>query len=156
MVNAAAVPTSNHALDRTRTMYTENGLDMITMIPTDSPQLTVTPGEWYGSDVFTQIRQELRHTCDISAAVDCNAVIRSDLISRRLRLPLECVAAGRDGKYGFPKIDCAAADSGAVEMNDLMFRRLGSPLEDDSAAVDYDTGAGGLDDLIFRRLSFPP
>ena len=126
------------------------------MINTDSPRLTVTPGEWYASNVLTQTRRDLRHPYVISAAVDCNAVVRIDLILCRLRLPPEYVATGRDGKYGFPKIDCAAADSGAVKMNDLMFRRLGSPPEDDSAAVDYDTGAGGLDDLIFRRLSFPP
>ena len=39
-----------HRLDRTMTMYTENGLDTIMMITTDSPRLTVTPGEWYASD----------------------------------------------------------------------------------------------------------
>ena len=71
-------------------------------------------------------------------------------------MPPEDVSDGRDGMYGFPKIDCAAADSGAVEMNDLIFHRLSLPPEDDSVAVDYDTGAVGLDDLIFRRLSFPP
>ena len=68
---------------------------------------------------------------------------------------MEDVSAGRDGKYGLPKIDCAAADSGAVELNDLIFRRLSLPPEDDSAAVDYDRGTVGLDDLIFRQLSFP-
>ena len=61
-------------------MYTENGLDTIMMITTDSPRLTVTPGEWYASDVFTHTRRDLRHTIDISAAVDCNAVERNDLI----------------------------------------------------------------------------
>ena len=45
-------PVIMHGLDRTMTMYTENGLDTITMITTDSPRLTVTPGEWYGSDVL--------------------------------------------------------------------------------------------------------
>ena len=52
-------PVIMHGLDRTMTMYTENGLDPITMITADSPRLTVTPGEWYGSDVFTQTRHEL-------------------------------------------------------------------------------------------------
>ena len=48
--------------DRTMTMNTENGLDTIMMITTDSPQLTVTPDEWYDSDVLTQIRRDLQHT----------------------------------------------------------------------------------------------
>ena len=98
-------PVIIHGLDRTMTMNTEDGLDTIMMITMDSPRLTVTPGEWYGSDVFTQTRRDLRHTYDISAAVDCNAVERNDLIFRRLRLPPEDVSAGRDGNYGFPKID---------------------------------------------------
>ena len=89
-------PVIMHRLDRTMTMYTENGL--ITMITTDSPRLTVTLGEWYGSDVFTQTRHDLRHTCDISAAADCNAVIRNELIFRRLNLPNE-FSAGRNGDY---------------------------------------------------------
>ena len=88
--------------------------------------------------------------------MDCNAVVRNDLIFRQLSLPPEDVSAGPDGSYGFPKIDSAAADSGAVEMDDLIFRRLSLPPEDDSDAVDYDTGTVGPDDLIFRRLSFPP
>ena len=131
-------------------------VDTIMMITTYSPRLTVTPGEWYAIDVFTQTRSDLRHTYDISAALDSNAMVRNDLIFRRLSLPPEDVSAGRDGKYGFPKIDCATADSGVVEMNDLIFRRLSLPPEDDSVAVDYYTGAVGLDDLIFHRLSFPP
>ena len=145
-----------YGLNRTRTMYKENGLEMKIMIPMDSPRLTVTPGGWYGSDVLTQIRHELRDARDISAAVDCNAVIRSYLISRRLCLLPEEVSAGRDGMDDFPETDCAAADSGAAYMNDLIFRRLSFPPDDDSAAVDYDTGAVGLDDLIFRRLGFRP
>ena len=63
-------------------------------------------------------------------------------------MPPEDVSTGRDGKYGFPKIDCAAADSGADEMNDLIFRPLSLP-PDDSAVF-------GLDYLIFRQRSFPP
>ena len=82
-------PVITNGLIRTRTVYTENGLDTNMMKPTDSPRLTVTPGEWYGNDVFTQIRHELRDAGDHSAAVDCNAVIRNNLISRRLCLPPE-------------------------------------------------------------------
>ena len=52
-------PVIMHGLERTLTMYTENGLDTITMIATDSPRLAVTPGEWYASDVFTQTRHDL-------------------------------------------------------------------------------------------------
>ena len=37
-------PVITHGLDRTMTMNTENGLDMMIMITTDSPQLTATPG----------------------------------------------------------------------------------------------------------------
>ena len=92
-------PVIMHGLERTMTMYTENGLDTIAMIATDSPRLAVTPGEWYASDVFKQTRYDLRHTCDIS-----DAVIRSDLIFHRLCLPPEDVSDGRDGMYGFPKI----------------------------------------------------
>ena len=119
-----------HGLDRTRTINTENGLDTIMMITwdsPDSPRLTVTPGEWYASDVLTQIRRDLRHTYDISAAVDCNTIELNDLIFHRLSLPPEDVSAWRDGNYGSPKIDSAAADSGAVELDDLIFRRLSFP-----------------------------
>ena len=123
-------PVILHGLDRTMTMNTENGLDTIMMITTDSPRLTVTPGEWYASDVLPQIRRDLRQTYGIPAAVDCNAVEPNDLIFRRPSLPPEDVSAGCDGNYGSHKID--------------------------SAAVDYGTGAVGLDDLIFRRTSFPP
>ena len=95
-------------LDRTMTRNTENGLYTIKMITTDSPRLTVTPGECYANDGTTQIRRDLRHIHDISAAVDCNAVEPNDLIFRWLSLPPENVSAGRDGNYGFPKIDSAA------------------------------------------------
>ena len=94
------------------------------MIPTDSPRLTATPGEWYGNDVFTQIRHELRDAGDNSAAVDCNAVIRNNLISRRLCLPPEKVSAGRYKTDDFPETNCTAADSNAADMNDLISRRL--------------------------------
>ena len=111
-----------HGLDRTMTMNTENGLDTIMMITTDSPRLTVTPGEWYASYVLTQIRRDLRHTHDISAVVDCNAVEPNDLIFRRMSLPPEDVSAGRDGNYGSPKIDSAVA-----ELDDLILRRPSFP-----------------------------
>ena len=90
-----------------------------------------------------------------SAAVDCNAVIRNNLISRRLCLPPEAVSAGLDEMDDFPGADCAAADSGATDMNDLIFRQLSLPPADDSASA-YDTGTMGLDDLIFRRLILSP
>ena len=111
-----------HGLDKIMTMNMENGLDTIMMITTDSPRLTVTPDEWYASDVLTQIRRDLRHTHDISAAVDCNAVEPNDLIFRRLSLPPGDVSAGCDGNYGSPKIDSAA-----VELDDLIFRRKNLP-----------------------------
>ena len=82
-------------------MNTENGLDTIMMITTDSPRLTVTPGECYASDGTTQIKRDLRHTHDISAAVDCNTVEPNDMIFRLLSLPAENVSAGRDGNCRF-------------------------------------------------------
>ena len=120
-------PVIMQGLDMTMTMNTEN--ELIMMITAVSPRLTVTPGEWYASDVLPQIRRDLRQTYGIPAAVDCNAVEPNDLIFRRLSLPPEDVSAGRDGNYGSPKID--------------------------SAAVDYDTGAVGLDELIFHRTNLP-
>ena len=148
-----------HGLDRTMTRNTENGLDTIMMITTDSPRLTVTPGECYARDVTTQIRRDLRHTHDISAAVNCNAVEPNDLIFRWLSLPPENDSASRDGNYGSPKIDSTAADSGAVEVDDLIFRRLSFPPEEfaagwDTAAVAC--GAVKLDDMIFRHTNLPP
>ena len=71
------------------------------MITTDSPRLTVTPDECYASDVTTQIRRDLRHTHDISAVVNCNAVELNDLIFRLLSLPPENDSAGRDGNCRF-------------------------------------------------------
>ena len=140
--------------NRDMTENTENGLDTIRMITTDSPRLTVTPGECYASDVITQIRRDLRHTHDNSAAVNCNAVELNDLIFRRLNLPPEC-----DGTYVSPKLDSAAADSGAVGLDDLTFRRLSFPPEEFAAGWDAAAAACGAvkqNDLIFRRTSFPP
>ena len=93
--------------------------------------MTATPDEWYASDVFTQTRRDLRHTYDIPAAVDCNAVERNDLIFRRLSLPPEDISAGRDGNYDSTKID--SADRGAAELDDLTFRRLSLPPEEFAA-----------------------
>ena len=105
------------------------------MKPTASPRLTVTLGEWYGNDVFTQIRHELRDAGDNSATVDCNAVIWNN-ISRRLCLPPEEVSAGRYETDDFPKTDCTAADSDAADMNDLISHRLCLPPEEVSAGLD--------------------
>ena len=161
-------PVIMNRLIRTRTMYTENGLDTNMMIPTDFPRLTVTPGEWYGNDVFTQIRHELRDARDNSAAVDCKAVIRNNLISRRLCLPPEEVSAGRDETDDFPETDCATAESDAADMNDLISHRLCLPPEEVSAGLDgtddfpetdcaaADSGAADMNDLIFHQLSLPP
>ena len=55
-------PVIVHGLNRNMTMDTENELDMIILIDTDSPHLTVAPGECYASDGSTQIRCDLRHT----------------------------------------------------------------------------------------------
>ena len=90
-----------HGLDRTMTMNTENGLDTIMMITTDSPRLAVTPGEWYASGIFT-------------------------LLSRDLRRMNGAMYDSRT-EWGFPQFDSAAADSGAVELDDLIFRRLSLP-----------------------------
>ena len=134
-------PVIMHRLDRTMTMNTENGLDTIMMITTDSPQLAVTPGEWYASGMLTLLSRDLRR-------------MNGAMYNSRT-------------EWGFPQVDSAAADSGTVELDDLIFRRLSLPSEDvsagrdgnygslkiDSAAVDYGTGAVGLDDLIFRRTT---
>ena len=131
-------------IDRTMTMNTENGLDTIMMITTDSPRLAVTPGEWYASGMLTLLSRDLRR-------------MNGAMYNSRT-------------EWGFPQVDSAVADSGTVELDDLIFRRLSLPPEEvsagrdgnygslkiDSAAVDYGTGAVGLDDLIFRRTNLPP
>ena len=145
--------------DRDRTDNTENGLDTIRMITTDSPRLTVAPGECYASDLITQIRRDLRHTHDNSAAVNCNTVELNDLIFRQLNLPPENDSAGCDGTYGSPKLDSAAADSGAVSLDDLTFRQLSFLPEEFAAGWDAAAAACGAvkqDDLIFRRTNLPP
>ena len=157
MVNAAGVPTSNHA--RTPADYDNvygKGLDTIMMIATDYPHLAVTPGEWYTSDVFTQTRHDLRHSCDNSAAVDCNEVIRNNLISRRLCLPPEEFSAGIDGMDNFPETDCAAADSGVADMNDLIFRRLNLSPVDCADGRNTAVDAMKFAVIIFRRTKLLP
>ena len=130
--------------------------------------MTVTPGEWYGNDVFTQIRHELRDAGDNSAAVDCIAVIRNNLISRRLCLPPGEVSAGRYETDNFPETDCTAADSDAADKNDLISHRLCLPQEEVSAGryetddfpktdcTAADSDAADMNDLISRRLCLPP
>ena len=104
--------------ERTMRMNTENGLDTIKMTETDSPRSAVTPGEWYASDMLTQIRRDLRQIYVIpeviGAMYDCRTVWGSprmnsaavdldDLIFNRLSFPPEELSAGRDGNYGFPR-----------------------------------------------------
>ena len=161
-------PVIMNGLIQTWTGSTENELDTNMMVPTDSPRLTVTPGEWYGNDVFTQIRHELRDAWDDSAAVNCNAVIRINPISRRLCLLPEEVSAGRYVTDDFPETDCTTAVSDAADMNDLISRRLCLPPEEFSAGLDgtddfpemdcaaADNGAVDMSDLNFRQLSLPP
>ena len=76
-------PAVVHGLHRKTTMDTENELDMIVLIYTDSPRLTVTPGECYASHESTLIRCDLRHTHDNSAVTDCYTVEPNDMIFRR-------------------------------------------------------------------------
>ena len=47
-------------LDQRKTRNTENELDTIILIDTDSPRLTVTPGKCHASYGGTQIRCDLR------------------------------------------------------------------------------------------------
>ena len=177
-------PAIAHGLDRKTAMNTENELDMIILIDTDSPRLTVIPGEYYASHESTQIRCDLRHTHDTSAVTDGYTVEPNDMIFRRMSFHSENVSAGRDEIDGSPRIDCAVLelidltfrrlrlpqrdvsaerdenhvsleiDSVAVELIDLCFRRLRLPPEDFAAA--WDIAAADIDDRIFRLTSFPP
>ena len=63
-------PVLAHKLDRRTTRNTENELDTIILIDTDSPRLTVTPGECQASYGGTQIRCDLRQTHDTPAMTD--------------------------------------------------------------------------------------
>ena len=84
-------PVFIHGLDRTMTMFTQNGLDTITMITTDSPRLTVSLGEWYVSDVFD--------TRWNTAADACDAMKIVDMIFRLTNLPPDEFSARRNGDY---------------------------------------------------------
>ena len=126
-------PVIMHGLDRTMTMNTENGLDTIMMITTDSPRLAVTPAEWYASGMLTMVSHDLRQRN--------GAMFNSST------------------EWGFPQVDSAAADIGAVELDDLIFRRMYFPPKKFAAGRDTATAACGtmkLDDMIFRRTNFPP
>ena len=112
-------------------MNTENELDMIILIDTDSPRLTVTPGECYASHESTQIRCDLRHAHDTSAVTDGYTVEPNDIIFRHTSFHSDNVSAGRYEIDGSPNIDCAA-----VKLNDLTFRRLRLPRRDISAERD--------------------
>ena len=116
-------PTIVHELDRKTTMNMENELDMIILIDTESPRLTVTPGECYASYGSTQIRCDLRHTHDTSAMTDSYTMKPNDMIVRR---PAEC-----DENYSSPKMD-----STAVELNVLALQRLRLPQRNISAERD--------------------
>ena len=127
-------------------MNTENELDMIILIDTDFPRLTVTPGECYASHDSTQIRCDLRHAHDTSAVTDGYTVEPNYIILRHTSFHSDNVSAGRDEIDGSPNIDCAA-----VELNDLTFRRLRLPRRDifaerDENSVSPETLCGGQTD----------
>ena len=128
-------------------------------IKTESPRLTVAPGEWYASDLLATTSTGFRQMDDIpkviravqldyrtvrgfpqidSVTVGCGAVALNDMNSRRM---------------SFPQIDSAAVGCGAVALNNMNSRRMSFP-QIDSAAVD--SGTVELDDMNFRRTSFPP
>ena len=147
-----------NGLNGTMRMNTEYGLDQSLMTNTDSPQLAVTPGEWYASETMRMITTDLRQMNGItriigamgdcwtvggcpqldSAVADCGVVELIDLIVRRTSLPPDELSARCDRIYtidcntvwGFPHIDSAVADCGAV---DLIFRRTSFPPDDLSA-----------------------
>ena len=133
------------------------------MMNTESPQLTITPGEWYASDMLATMSTDVRQMMEIpdvigamkdcrtvwgfpqidSAAVDCGAVELDDLIFRRTSFLQDEFSAWRDGDYmkdcrtvwGFPQIDSAAVDCGVVELDDLIFHRKSFPPDEFSAGL---------------------
>ena len=164
-------PVIAHKLDRRTTRNTENELDTIILIDTDSPRLTVTPGECHVSYGGTQIRCDLRRThdtsamtdgytmkpndmilrhlaeCDesyISAEIDSAAVELYDVIFRRLRLLRKNVSTRHDKCDGFLNVDCVAA-----ELYDVTFRRLRLPRRDISTERD---GSFVLPEIVNRNL----
>ena len=112
-------------------MNMENEMDMIILIDTDYPRLTVTPGECYASYGGTQIRCDLRHTHDTSAVTDGYTVKPNYMILRRTSFHPENASAECDENYISLEIDYAA-----VELNDLTFRRLRLPQSDVSTDRD--------------------
>ena len=60
LIRLSCRPVIVNGLDRTMIMYAEYGLDRIKMTNTDSPQLAVTPGEWYASDMLVTTSTDLR------------------------------------------------------------------------------------------------
>ena len=71
--------------------------DMSMKIKTESPRLTVTPGEWYASDLLATTSTGFRQMDDIQKVI---GVVKLDYRTVR----------------GFPQIDSAAVGCGAVEL----------------------------------------
>ena len=130
-----------HKLDRWTTRNTENRLDMMMLIDTDSPQLTITPGECHASYGGTQIGDNLQQTHDASAMADDCTRRKDDMILRR---PAEC-------NENFISTDM---DSSAVILNDVTFRWLILPWRQVSAEHDktYARASAGRDMLPQCRL----
>ena len=72
-----------HELDRWMTRNTECELVTTMLIDTDSPWLTVTPGECHASYGGTQIGGKLRQIYDTSAITDGYTTNPNDMILRR-------------------------------------------------------------------------
>ena len=103
-------------------------------IKTESPRLTITPGEWYASDLLATTITGFRQMDDIPKVI---GAVQLDYRTVR----------------GFPQIHSAVVGCGVVALNDMNSRRMSFP-RIDSAAVD--SGVVELDDMNFRRTSFPP
>ena len=105
-------PVIMNGLDRTRKMNTENGLDTIKMIRTDSPrwqlpQINYTPVICLRRSDKTNVIPKV-----IDAMYDCRTV------------------------WGFPRIDSTAVDCDAVDLDDLTFRRPSFPPDEFSSGRD--------------------
>ena len=144
-----------HGFDGTMPMITENGLDAIMMINSDSPRLAVTPGEWYASAMLTLL------SCDLRQMNSAMFHSRTELGFAQVdSVAEEDVSAGRDGNYGTLKIDSTVVDygTGAVGLDDLIFRRLSFLPEEFGGGWDVVMvvcDAMKFDDMNFRRTSFP-
>ena len=161
-------PTKVHEPDRKTTMNREHELDMIILIDTDSPRLTVTPGEDHNSYGGTQIRCDLRHTHDTSAMTDGYTMKPNDMMIRRTSFHPENASAEGDESCISPGIDSAA-----VELNNLTFRQLRLQRRNISAereknyvnvpagrdeidgSLNVDCMAVELNDVTFRQLRLP-